>query len=596
MPAATTATGGGKRSSDGLRYDRALENDGRLLMAQFAFDLTEEEEEEEEEETGGGKEDGHPKMNGNTQQQQQQKQQQATAMEVDGQRSEPEQPGKGDGGGGAHQKPAASKKRKLPASTPVIALPPEAIQTIAEVQRLQSDLRELRLNNHYSLAEVNEGYRAKLASSFVVMGKYNAAAKIIVNKIIEYREKVYELRRADSNQYTPEMAERWNMLNAQRTQFEAQRRCFQDKLTEVEKIVREDLPAVCLQIDAELQAQLQKYKEVMDEFDNLEAMIEEVSQAIRPRGQGNGGAAAAPPAAPTTTTANNGGSSSTTAQAPPAAAPCVVVANFQEEDNAASSSSALGGAGVPARRYPARPSLYNASTGMYGSPGGMGRTSTKGGAASSSSSSSYSSSSSDKSVPKPVPVGTSFQLKESDLPAPHTNDLPDKPTPPVIVTRRVRQPSPPGGPPGKIVIRLTLGDKMCRWKHPPRGDGMPTMVEVEQLLAQFDTAVEEPLLWAVYQEGWELESAAHNFRKRLSSQKPLVDLDENGDTIPPLESFSKTDAQLFEKAMQERWKDFHWAGRALRKKTKSCIAYYYNEWKKTDAYRRVKASRPAGPR
>jgi len=191
---------------------------------------------------------------------------------------------------------------------------------------------------------------------------------------------------------------------------------------------------------------------------------------------------------------------------------------------------------------------------------------------------------------KRIPQGANYQLADSALPAPHSNDLPHNPRLAVITSRRVQ--TQPNGP---FTASVGAGEGLCRWKPPPGGAGLPSMAEVQALLAQFDRKYEEHLLWAIYEGGWELSLTRIRFHKKLNTKEPLLDKDEMGKPIPLVERFTASDVLNFERAMSERWKDFHWASRYVRKSTKSCVVFYYNKWKQTPAYKRLKPVRVPVP-
>lgn len=191
---------------------------------------------------------------------------------------------------------------------------------------------------------------------------------------------------------------------------------------------------------------------------------------------------------------------------------------------------------------------------------------------------------------KRVLLGANYQLADSVLPSPHSHDIPHNSRLALIASRHVHI-----HPNGYFNASAGTERVLCRWKPPPVGAGLPSMDEIQALLAQFDHKYEEQLLWAIYEGGWELSLTRTRFIRMLNSNKPLLDNDEMGDPIPQLEQFTAWDATIFEEAMRMNWKDFYRASIMVRKSTKSCVAFYYNTWKHDVAYKRVKSERVPSP-
>lgn len=187
---------------------------------------------------------------------------------------------------------------------------------------------------------------------------------------------------------------------------------------------------------------------------------------------------------------------------------------------------------------------------------------------------------------KRIPQGANYQLADSALPGPHSHDLPFNSPPAVITSRFVHT-----RPKGPFNASASAEGGLCRWKPPPVGAGLPSMAEVQALLAQFDHKYEEQLLWAIYEGGWELSLTRIRFHEMLDSNKRLLDKDEMGEPILEVEQFTAVDATFFEEAMRKNWKDFYRASFMVGKSTKSCVAFYYNTWKHDEAYKRVKSER-----
>jgi hypothetical protein len=161
----------------------------------------------------------------------------------------------------------------------------------------------------------------------------------------------------------------------------------------------------------------------------------------------------------------------------------------------------------------------------------------------------------------------------------------------------------------EVLARLPLqreGEEGCRWKAPPEGTGMPTAKEVEDFIASYPQDLEElvggcdqggagrgevacpcsrggvclvvglseesrawlpctrglqVLRWAVcgvcgvqvlrelYRWGWEVNTARLAVR-RMQQEGTLVPEDTAA------KPFTRAEAMLFERAMQESWKDF----------------------------------------
>ncbi len=208
----------------------------------------------------------------------------------------------------------------------------------------------------------------------------------------------------------------------------------------------------------------------------------------------------------------------------------------------------------------------------------------------------------------PVLVGPAYQLPESALPHPLTNDL-------KVLDRAVALAPPRVG----ARLFLPLGDPMCRWKPPPMplrpagrvavaaaaaaagpgggaegtgegngggegGAATAAVVSTEAVAAYVGKfpGMEEQALWVLYQAGWGLSLAERRLREYLkaSNSEPPRDLDERGEEIPPLERFSPQDEVAFAELMRQHFKGFRHAAQHLGKSTKACVAFYYNTYKR----------------
>jgi len=391
-------------------------------------------------------------------------------------------------------------------------------------------------------------------------------------------------------------------VNKQRTIHDQSRKAIEKLVHELDELVRESLPTIGRHIDEQLFQRLWKLETMMGEFSDLESIIKEVTQAggqgagggssvmgaVVAGGGGGGGELDGGAAGNRGRGIDEGGAGGVRGVASNGhgslvhgASLCQIVPNSLDDDG---NRTGRGG-------YASRPSIF-------ASPGGSGH---------SSSPSRFRPARTDEQQqqmqqqqqprpPKPeyerkrIPQGANYQLADSALPAPHSNDLPHNPRLAVIVSRRVQ--TQPNGP---VTALVGVGEGLCRWKPPPAGAGLPSMAEVQALLGQFDRKYEEHLLWAIYEGGWELSLTRIRFHKKLNTKEPLLDKDEMGKPIPLVERFTASDVLNFERAMSEKWKDFYWASRFVRKSTKSCIAFYYNEWKKTPTYKRLKPVRVPVP-
>jgi len=112
---------------------------------------------------------------------------------------------------------APSKKRKLNRGNGVNGissskdlLHPKAAHSMQDIKLKYGQLRDMRLENIKSQVDLNEYYRGMLAhAQRLIMGS-TTVGEVIKKRVVEFRDKCHELRRADRNVETATLAARWD--------------------------------------------------------------------------------------------------------------------------------------------------------------------------------------------------------------------------------------------------------------------------------------------------------------------------------------------------------------------------------------------------
>jgi len=113
---------------------------------------------------------------------------------------------------------APSKKRKLNrsngtngiSSSKDLVLNPDAAHAMHDIKLRYGQLRDMRLDNIKSQVDLNEYYRGMLAhAQRLIMGS-TTVGEVIRKRVVEFRDKCHELRRANRNVETATLAVRWD--------------------------------------------------------------------------------------------------------------------------------------------------------------------------------------------------------------------------------------------------------------------------------------------------------------------------------------------------------------------------------------------------